>query len=69
MPATADAARGERQRDPAGADAELERGAVAGELGEEVDHRVDDAPGRTSPRRLVVAAGDRLAEVVLGHPG
>ena len=36
------AARGERQRDPAGADAELERGAVARQLGEEVDRRVDD---------------------------
>ena len=32
----------ERQRDAAGADAELERGAAARQLGEEVDDRVDD---------------------------
>ena len=47
--------------------AELERRAVARELGEEVDDRVDD--GRVEHRRVVVVAGgDRLAEVVLGHP-
>ena len=36
------AALGEGQRDAAGADAELERRAVAGQIGEEVDGRVDD---------------------------
>ena len=33
----ADAARSERQRNPPGADAELERGAAAGDLRQEVD--------------------------------
>ena len=61
-----DAARGERQRDPTGADAELQRGAVSRELGEEVHYGVDDR--RIEHHRvLVVAGGDRLAEVVLGH--
>ena len=39
----ANAALGERQRDPAGADAELERRAVAREVGDEVDDGVDRA--------------------------
>ena len=38
----ADAALRERQRDATGADAELERGAAAGQIGEEVDHRLHD---------------------------
>ena len=36
-----DAAPGERQRDPAGADAELQRSAVSGQPGQEVDGRLD----------------------------
>jgi hypothetical protein len=67
-PAHADTAPGQRQRDPTGADAELECGTVSSELCEEVHHGVDDR--RVEHRRvLVVTGGDRLAEVVLGHPG
>ena len=45
------AALGQRERDPAGADPELERAAAPGELGEQVDGRVDDRRRRTSRRR------------------
>ena len=62
-----DAALRERHRDPAGADAELERIAVAGEVGEEVDGRLDDRRVELLAGRLVVPLGDALAEVVLGH--
>ncbi|HZS25030.1 MAG TPA: hypothetical protein VFA30_08585 [Gaiellaceae bacterium] len=56
----ADAASGERQRDPAGADAELERGAVADALDEEVDDLL-----RVQARgALVVARGDLGPEVI-----
>ena len=62
----ANAATGERQRDAAGADAELECSAVAGEIGEEVDDRIDD---RWVEHLCVVVVPrcDALAEVVLGH--
>ena len=63
----ADAAPRERQRDPAGADAKLERGAVAGQLGEEVDDRFDDCRVEHVGARLVVPLRHALAEVVLGH--
>ena len=62
----ADAALPERESDAPGADAELERGAVAGQADEEVDDGIDH-------RRLgylgvvVVPRCHRLAEIVLGH--
>ena len=59
----ADAAPGERQRDAAGADPELERRAVAGELREEVDGGLDDRRLEHVGRRLVVPRRDLLAEV------
>ena len=57
----------ERERDPAGADAELERCAAARELGQEVHDRVDDGRVEELRQPLVVARGHALAEVVLGH--
>ena len=57
----------ERQRDPAGADAELERGPVAGEIRQEGDDRVDDGKVGLVDVPLVVALGHAFAEVVLGH--
>ena len=59
-PGHADAALRERQRDPAGADPELERGAVAGELGQEVDGRLDARPGQDSSPLAAVVAGRHL---------
>ncbi len=59
----------EGQRDPAGADAELERRPVAGESSQEVDDRVNDGRVKHRGRRLVVPLSNLLAEVVLGHPG
>ena len=67
MPCTRTPRSRERQRDPAGADAELERGAVAGEFGEEVDGGIDGRGSNMLGRRLVVARCDALAEVILGH--
>jgi len=58
-PAHRDAAPRERQRDPAGADAELERRARAGELGEEADRRLDRGGLAVLPDRLVIAARRR----------
>lgn len=57
----------ERQRDPTRADAELERGPVAGEIRQEGDDGVDD--GRVGLVRvpLVESLCDPLAEVVLRH--
>ena len=57
------AALGERHRDPAGADGELER-AAACQREEEVDHRCDGHVGRLG----VVAIGDLPGEPVL-HSG
>jgi hypothetical protein len=59
------AARRERQRDPPRADSELERGAVARQLGEEVDDRFDDVGREQVGGVDVVARGDALAEEVL----
>ena len=56
------AARRERERDAPGADAELQRGAVAGELGQEVDRRTDDSRIELFRRVGVVALGDRPAK-------
>ena len=38
-----DAAGRQRQRDSSGSDAELQRPATSGELGQDVDHRANDA--------------------------
>ncbi len=64
-PVHADSALRERQRDPAGADPELERGAAPGELGEEIDGRIDDGRIEHVRLRLVVPRGDALAEVAV----
>jgi hypothetical protein len=58
----------ERKRQAPGADAELERAAAAGNLGEEVDGGVDDVGVEQSFRgdRLVVGRGDALVEVPVG---
>ena len=58
---------GERQRDAARADAQLERRAVSGQVGEEFDGRVDDRRVEHVGGRLVVSIGHSLAKVVLGH--
>ena len=63
----ADAALREWHRDAARADRELERSAVAGKRGEEVDRLLDDGGVELVARRFVVARGHALAEVVLGH--
>ncbi len=63
----AHAARPERERDPPGADAELERGALARERGEELDRGRDDlGPGHRG-RVRVVARCDLLVEADSGH--
>ena len=64
----ADAALCERQRDAAGADAELERRAVAGEGGDEVDDGVDRRGLGHLVVGIVVPRRDVLTEVVRGHP-
>ena len=55
---------GERERDPAGPDPELERASAAGEPGEEVDGGIDDRRVEHLPV-VVVARGDALAEVAV----
>jgi hypothetical protein len=62
-----DAPLGEWQRDPAGADAELERGTGPGQVGKKVDDGTDDRRLEHVGGRLVVALRHSLAEVVLGH--
>ncbi len=62
-----DATLTERQRDAAGADAELERSAVARQPDEEVDRGIDVLELIVARYGLVVAGCDVLAEVVLGH--
>ena len=54
------------ERDPSGADAELECGAVAGKRGEEVDGLADDRWVEHVGAPLLVAR-DRLVEVVHSH--
>lgn len=61
------AALAEREGQPAGADAEFEGGAAAGELGEQVDRRSDHGGVEHLGRRLVVVLGDASGEVVSGH--
>jgi hypothetical protein len=63
----ADASLRERERDPAGADPELERRAAAGELDEEVDDRLDGGRGEQLGGVLVVPRCNPLAEVVLAQ--
>ncbi len=60
-----DAAPGERQRDPAGADAELQRSAVSGQPGQEVDGRLDHRGVEHLGAAVVVALGHTLTEVVV----
>jgi hypothetical protein len=56
---------GERQRDPAGPDPELERASASGELDEEIHDRLDDLGREHVCRRLVVPRGDALVEVAV----
>ena len=65
----ADAARRERQRDPPRPYTQLQRPAAAGQLCEEIDGLLDDLRIAPATEPLVVARGDSLAEVVLGHAG
>ena len=66
-PVHSHAALRERQRDPARADAELERGAVAGQLRQEVDDGIDDGGVGLVGVPLVEPPCHALAEVVFGH--
>src|SRR6516164_2629624 len=61
------AARGERQRDTAGPDAELERPTVAGEVREQLDDRIDRRRLEHLGGRFVVAGRHWLVEVAVGH--
>jgi hypothetical protein len=63
----ADAAPRERQRDSARADPELERGAVAGQIGQEFDGGIDDGTLEHVGSGLVVVLGNVLTEVIFGH--
>ena len=65
IPCTRTTAPGERRRDPAGADAELERCALAGQVGEEGDDGVDDGRDGLVGVPLVEPFRYTLAEVVL----
>jgi hypothetical protein len=60
-------ASGKGQRDPSGADGELQRRTVAGETGEEVHGRTEHTGVEHRSRLVVVAGGDLVAEVVLEH--
>ena len=62
---------GKRERDPAGPDAELERGSAAGELGQELGDRVDGRRLEQLRHRPVVPLGDALVEVpvAIAHRG
>jgi hypothetical protein len=61
------AAPAERQRDAAGADAELERGARPCQLGEETHGRLDDLRLEHVGRVRVVLLCDAFVEVDLRH--
>jgi hypothetical protein len=56
---------GQRQRDPAGPDRELQRRAVARQLREQVHGRLDQGRVEHAPGEVVVARRDALAEVPL----
>ena len=62
-----DAPSRQRERDAAGPDAELQRAAAAGELGEEVDRGIEPAGLEEVGRRVVVPRGGLLVEVVRRH--
>ena len=66
-PVHAHTAPGKGQGDSAGADAELESGAVAREIRQERDHGVEDRRVGLVGVPLVEPPRDVLAEVVLGH--
>ena len=55
----------ERQRDPPGADPELERASIAGELGEEVDNGVEHRRIEHVRGGLVIPSSDPLVEVAV----
>ena len=57
----------ERQGDAPGADAELERRAVSGELGQQLDDRVDGRRLEHVGGELVVPLRIALAPAVFGH--
>lgn len=59
---------GERHRDPAGPDPELQRVAVARERGEEADRRTEDGRIEHVRRAGVVPGRDGFVEVDLSHP-
>ena len=59
------AAARERQRHPPGADTELERPSGAGELGQQIDHRIDDVVGELIRVGLVVPGRKLLVEVAV----
>jgi hypothetical protein len=59
------AAAGEGQGDPPGADGQLEGGAVAGELGQQVDGGVDGGGLEHLVLGVVVGGGDALPEVTV----
>ena len=61
------APRRERQRDPPGADTELERGPVSGELGQGVDGGAEDLGGEHGRGRRVVPRRDRSVELIGRH--
>ncbi len=61
------AASGERKRDSAGANPELERRSVAGDLGEEVHGRVQGLGVEQVGSGLVVPLRDPLVESILRH--
>jgi hypothetical protein len=57
----------EPERDPPRSDREFERGAVAGEIRQEGDDRVDDGRIGLVGVPLVVPLRHTLAKMVLGH--
>lgn len=57
-----DATARQRERDPPGADPELERASITGERSEEVDRRLDDSRLEHPVRARVVQVGDVFAE-------
>jgi hypothetical protein len=64
-----DPAGSQRQRDPPGADAQLQRAAGAGQFGQQVDGRVDHGRREHLGFGVVVVGRHRLVEVVhqIGH--
>ena len=66
-PVDTDASPSERQRDPTGADAKLERGTTACQIGEESDDRIDHGGLGFVRVAFVEALRHPLAEEVLGH--